>query len=137
MKVCGIEIDKNNAIFYSIEEDGQGNLSDATSKIKSLAIQDDSDDRSVKEFVDVLTSHFDSMNYDKIAILKRQTKGRFSSAPISFKVEGLIQLYPAVHVELISPATVRSFIKKNAIPINPTFKYQQNALNLAFYLIAN
>jgi len=84
---------------------------------------------------DTIQNYFDSVKPEAIAIQTRQTKGRFSAAPSSFKLEGLIQLYDKVDISFISPQTIAAFYKKNDLKIQCDNKYQENALKLANYLL--
>ncbi|MFA4863265.1 MAG: DUF3010 family protein, partial [Bacteroidales bacterium] len=89
MKVIGIDIDKTKAIFYGLEKDADGNIINLTGDFRYLTLNNDTDNSKVREFRSTVHSFFDDINPDRIAILKRQTKGRFKSAPLSFKIEGL------------------------------------------------
>lgn len=135
MKVLGIEIKGNCAIFCAIEK--QEELNDITGKIKKLEIKDDEKGSEIHEFVDVLHSHFDSMQFDKIAILKRvkSLKAKYPPAPISFKLEGLIQMYKNKDISFVSPQTLRAYFKKNHNPFTPKYAYQRHSSELAVYLL--
>ncbi|MBA3647460.1 MAG: DUF3010 family protein [Chitinophagales bacterium] len=56
-------------------------------------------------------------------------------SPISFKLEGVFQLYDDIEIGFIAPQTVTAYLKKHQPPIQPKYSYQQHAFNLAFYLI--
>ena len=77
----------------------------------------------------------ESIQFDKIGIIKRGTKGSFAASPISFKIEGLIQTYKNNDIEFVPPATLRAFYKKNTNIIIPKYNYQKPANDLAFYLL--
>jgi formylmethanofuran dehydrogenase subunit C len=69
MKTLGIDINGNTAVFCSIEENT--GIIDITGKMTKLELKDDESSQEIHEFVDVIHSHFNEMQFDKIAILKR------------------------------------------------------------------
>jgi len=136
MRVIGIEIDKTKTIFYALETDAHGNLVPLPGKLRFLILENDTENHSVRAFQSNIHSYFDGLHPDRIAILKRQTKGRFKSSPLSFKIEGLIQCYKKVEVEFIQPMAVSSYFKKHEFDLTPEFEYQIPAAKLASYMIA-
>ena len=86
MKVIGIDIDKTKAIFYALEEDDKKNLKNLTGDFRYLTLTDDTDNIVIREFQSTAHSFFDKIKPGRIGILKRQTKGRFRSSPLSFKI---------------------------------------------------
>lgn len=133
MKVIGIEIDKSKVVLYAIEVVG-GNIENLMGEFQSLTLKNGEDNREVIKFKETVHSFFDDISPDAIAIVARQSKGRFKSASISFKLEGLLQLYDKVEIEFISPHTLTAFYKKNPFPITIQHKYQETAAKLANYL---
>lgn len=135
MKTIGIDIDKKRVICFAIEKDEQGNVSNITGKLKFFEVKDDQDNGQLKQFASSIQDYFNFIKPDAIAIQTRQTKGRFSAAPSSFKLEGLIQLYDKVDIGFISPQTIAAFYKKNELSMQCDNKYQENALKLANYML--
>ena len=135
MKVLGIEIRGNCAVFCAVEENG--GYKDITGKMTKLELKDDESSEEVHEFVDIIHSHFDSMQFDRIAIIKRakSLRAKFPPSPISFKLEGLIQLYKDSKIEFVAPQTLRAFYKKNEKDFKPKFGYQASCSELAIYLL--
>jgi len=136
MRVIGIDIDKTKAIFYALETDTAGNQVPLSGSLRYLTLENDTDNSSVRAFQSKIHSFFDEIHPDRIAILKRQTKGRFKSSPLSFKIEGLIQCYEKVEVEFIQPMAVSSYYKKHVFDFTPEFEYQLPAAKLASYMLA-
>ena len=134
MIACGIEIEGRRAIFSVLQKKGE-NILDVTGKFAQLKIKNDENPDEIRSYFNTIKSHFDSINPDKIAIIQRQKKGMFVSGSITFKIEGLIQLYPNKDVILISSNTLRKFDKDNSPEIIPKFKYQKNSYLLALYLL--
>lgn len=135
MKVLGIEIRGNCANFCALEKNGT--ISDLTGKMTKLELKDDENSEEIHEFVDVIHSHFDNMQFDKIAVLKRSKslKAKFPPSPISFKLEGLIQTYKNSDIDFISPQTIRAYFKKNENNFKPKYSYQTASAELAIYLL--
>jgi len=133
MKTIGIEISKTKVIFIALEQ-SNGELVNITGKRKSITLADDRDGNELKAFMEELHSYFDSIQPDKIGIVTRMTKGKFAASPISFKIEGLIQLYPKVEIEFVTPQGLTGYFKKNELTLAPDHNYQEKALKLAVYL---
>lgn len=133
MKTIGIEISNKKVIFVVLQE-SNGSIENITGKQKSMELKDDRDSMELATFMKDLHSYFDSVNPDKIGIVTRMMKGKFSASPISFKIEGLIQLYSKINVEFVTPQALTAHFKKNELPIQPDFSYQEKALKLGVYL---
>ena len=135
MKTLGIDINGNTAVFCSVEENN--GIVDITGKMTKLELKDDESSQEVHEFVDVIHSHFNEMQFDKIAILKRakSLKAKFPVSPISFKLEGLIQTYKESEIIFIAPQTISAYFKKNQKVFKPKYAYQNSAADLAYYLL--
>jgi hypothetical protein len=137
MKVIGIDIDKTKAIFYVLEKDSNGSIINLTGDFKYLNLNDDTDNPGVREFQSTVYALFDDMHPDRIAILKRQTKGRFKSSPLSFKVEGLIQCYERLEIEFFPLITIATHFKKNNFDLQLEHNYQERAAKLAYFLLSD
>lgn len=135
MRVIGIEIDKKRAVCFALEQDSQGTVINLTGEFRYLEIREDQDSREIKIFQSALHAFFNSINPDAIAIVTRQTKGRFASSTFSFKIEGLIQVYDRVDVEFVSPRTLSAYYKNNTLSVPFDNNYQENAAKLANYLL--
>ena len=135
MRVIGIEIEKKRAICFALEQDSQGTYINLTGKLRYLEIQDDQDNGEIRNFQSTIHNFFNSIYPDAIAIISRQTKGRFASSTYSFKLEGLIQCYDRIDVEFVSPRTLSAYYKKNSLSVPIDNNYQQNAVKLANYLL--
>lgn len=121
--------------FCSIEE--KNSVIDISGKMTKLELKDDESSQEVHAFVDVIHSHFNEMQFDKIAILKRakSLKAKFPVSPISFKLEGLIQTYKESEIKFIAPQTISAYFKKNQKVFKPKYAYQNSAADLAYYLL--
>lgn len=135
MRAIGIEIDKKRAICFALEKDAQGTYINLTGKFKYLEIKDDQDNAEIQNFQTTIYTFFENINPDFIAVISRQTKGKFASSPLSFKLEGLIQCYNKVAITFISKATLTAYYKKNPFSILYDNNYQENAAKLATHLL--
>ena len=132
MKAIGIEIDKKKIIVVAI--DSSPNITQLKPETKYFELKDDRDDQELADLMKNLHAYFEEINADKIGVVTRQTKGRFAASPYSFKLEGLVQLYPNTSIEFVTPQALTSYFKKNELPLSPAFSYQEKATKLACYL---
>lgn len=137
MKTIGIQIKSSEAILVVLEKDINGVVSQTNESVK-FGITDPTKGNQVKQFRDQINAAFDSIKPNKIAIVARNAnaKGDRTPSPVSFKLEGIIQLYDKVDVELFYKITTMSFFKKNALTGKAKHKYQDDAYELAHYLIS-
>jgi hypothetical protein len=139
MKVIAMQIEGLRMNIVVFEKKANG-VTELTGKVKFLELNENHDSATTKSFMNVIHRHFDSISADKIAIVKRNAngKGMHKPSPISFKVEALIQLYEKQNVELISPLTIKAFLKKCQEPlVTSKLKYQKDIFELANYLMYN
>jgi len=133
MKTIGIEISNKKVIFVVLQK-LNGSTENITGKQKSMELKDDRDSKELTLFINELHSYFDSINPDKIGIVTRMMKGKFSASPISFKIEGLIQLYSKIDIEFVTPQALTAYFKKNELSVQPDHKYQEKAIKIAAYM---
>ena len=134
MKALGISLEGSTAIFSGLEKTEAG-MFEVSDKLKKVQLKDHLDSKEVQSIHETIHSFLERNNFDEIAIIKRGTKGTFAASPISFKIEGLIQMYKSNDVEFIAPATLRAFYKKNENNFTPKYAYQKASNDLAFYLL--
>ncbi len=134
MICCGIEIAARRAIFVALGfEDGQ--VVDSTGRQRPLAIGDDEDPAVVLRFRQEAQAILEGWRPDRVGILQRKKIGTFASSGTTFKMEGLIQLYPHRPVTIVPSQALRIFAKEQQTPISPRFAYQKNAYLLARFLL--
>jgi hypothetical protein len=134
MKVLGISLEGSTAIFSGLEKTESG-IFEISDKLKKVQLKEHLDPKEVQSIYETIQSFLERNNFDQIAIIKRGTKGTFAASPISFKIEGLIQMYKSTDVEFIAPPTLRAFYKKNENTFSPKYAYQKASNDLAFYLL--
>jgi hypothetical protein len=138
MKVLGIEISGREVRVVALEKK-ENDIIDYTEKYKPIALEDDEISNNVILFKNTLFSVFDNFAPNEIVIKYRNPKGKglHAPSPISFKIEGLIQIYSEAKVSFVNPATLAAYYKKNKLELNPSFGYQNEALKIAYHFIKN
>lgn len=135
MKTIGIQIKSAEAIIVVLEKNAQGEIMQTNESAK-FDIQDHKIADQIRQFRDQINTEFDSVKPTKIGIVARvASRGERAPSPISFKLEGIIQLYEKIDIQLISKLTLLAYFKKNQCTISPKHKYQQDAFDLAYYLM--
>lgn len=135
MKICAIEIKSNKAVFVVLEKKQDNQINEISGKFKFASLENDEDQKELTTFIDLLHSQLDYIIPDRIAIIRRSSKGKFSASSVSFKIEGLIQSYKKIPVEFFAPQTIRAFYKKNSMPLTPAYNYQMSAMELAYMML--
>ena len=132
MIICGIELAGSEARLVLL----QGEKSDFTHidiEPRKLLLTNDEDSREVTAFYNSLFAFFRENSVSLIAIKKRGKKGDYAGGPVSFKLEGLTQLYDNCPVKLIAPQTISAAFKKHSPSIPDSLKkYQHTAFQTAF-----
>jgi len=132
---CGIEISARRAIFVFLRLQGKDVL-DVTGKQTQVTIKNEDDPEEIRRFYQTCKAFFDRMQPIRIAIIQRKKRGHFASSGTTFKLEGLLQLYPHIDVIIVPSAALRQFAKDQRPVLSPRFSYQKNAELLARYLLA-
>ncbi|SEH98199.1 DUF3010 family protein [Pseudomonas asplenii] len=131
MTICGIEIKGSEAIFALASLQG-ANPEHVAVAIKKLGLDDDEDAAGVKAFAAQLRAFVEANGITRIVIKKRSKKGEFAGGPITFKIEGILQLLDHCEVTLLSPQTVNAQHKKHGFELPGTLnKYQHEAYKTA------
>ena len=128
MKLCGVELKANNAIFSVFEKNDDDIVIYIDLKIKKITLEDDESSECVKEFTSKVNSFLKENQIEKLFIKKRAKKGNFAGGAVTFKMEGLIQLNSICQTYLVSAQSVSSFEKKNMIEFPKELKkYQEGS----------
>jgi len=131
---CGIDISARRAIFVFLRQTG-ATIEDITGKQTQIKIGDEDDPGEVRRFYRCTHAIFERKRPDRIAIVQRKKIGNFASGGTTFKLEGLLQLYPQKDVTIVAPVLLRQFSKDQRPVLTPRFAYQKNAYLLARYLL--
>mgnify|MGYP000429730151 CR=1 FL=1 len=128
MRICGIELKSNNAIFSVIEKQDDDIVVYIDMKIKKITLEDDEKQESIRQFCNELLVFLTKENIDKVILKKRAKKGNFAGGAVTFKMEALIQLNPHCPVDLVSGQALSRFEKDENIEYpNELNKYQEQA----------
>jgi uncharacterized protein YuzE len=131
MKVCGIEIKGSEAILV-IAESADGEIQHVAVETRKIALEDDEAAAHVKSFSKTIDGFARENKLDLIAIKKRMKKGEYAGGPVTFKIEGLIQLIESCEVRLLAAQTIKAANAKQ--PVQPPLtlkKYQHEAFGVA------
>lgn len=136
MKVLGVDIASRDVRIIALEK-AEGIIVNYTGKYKPLKLEDDERSENVALFKNTLFAIFENYSPDVIVINYRDSSanGKYAASPISFKVEGLIQLYEKAKICFTKPQTITAFYKKNELELESDFAYQKDALKLAFHYL--
>lgn len=136
MIICGIELSGSTASIIVLDGSAD-DFSVVDTGITKLEITDSESAQDVISFFDSFHSFIRNHNVEKIGIKKRnpKAKGIHASGPITFKMEGLIQLCKDTEVVLISPNTISAKLRKDPPPKAKLFKYQAKAYETAYTLL--
>ena len=131
---CGIEIAARRAVFVFLRREAE-QVVDVTGRQTQIKIADSEDPGEIRLFCQHAHALLDHQHPDCIAIVQRKQKGHFASGGTTFKLEGLLQLYPHEDVTIVAPAILRKYAKDVRPLLAPRFGYQKNAYLLAHYLL--
>lgn len=136
MKTIGIQIKGAEAIVVVLEKDFAGNITQ-TNECSKFKIDDHLDNEQVKQFRDQVNTAFHSIGAIRIGLVVRNAKGKGDRvpSPVSFKLEGVIQLYDKLDIEFVWPQTTTAHFKKYPKKEKSKNAYQENAFDVAYFLI--
>lgn len=136
MTTVGIQIKANEAILVVLQRDDNGVISQTNQSTK-YKIEDHLDNAQIRQFKDQINVALDAVKPDRIGIIARvaSAKGPMKVSPLSFKLEGIMQLYDKKKVEFVWAQTLSAFFKKSPTTLNPVHQYQKDAFELALYLL--
>lgn len=136
MKVIGVDIAGRDVRIIALEK-SYGTIINYTRKYKPIRLEDDEIAENVILFKNTLFATIESFSPDVIVINYRDSKagGKYAPSAISFKTEGLIQLYDKASIVFTKPQTISAFFKKNSLELTTDYVYQQDALRLAYHYL--
>ncbi|MEP1778867.1 DUF3010 family protein [Reichenbachiella sp.] len=136
MKVLGIQIKSSEVILVVLTQDQDGVITQLPESTK-FKIDDPTDNEQVRQFRDQVNTAFDSISPEKIGVMARnyKAKGTRAPSPMSFKLEGIIQLNEKYPISFIWPQSIAAFYKKGNPELSPNKKLEEDAFNVAYYLL--
>lgn len=136
MKVVGIDVSGRDVRIIALEKDNEL-ITNYTGKYKPIRLEDDEIASNVVLFKNTLFATIQSFAPDVIVINYRDSKavGKYAPSAISFKIEGLIQLYDKANICFTKPQTIAAFYKKKTLELTAEYVYQKDALKLAHHYL--
>lgn len=136
MKLCGVELKANNAIFSVFEKNDDDIVIYIDLKIKKITLDDDESQEAVKKFSKEINDFLQENKIEKLYVKKRAKKGNFAGGAVTFKMETVLQLNSICDVDLVSSQTISSFEKRNMIEFPQTLKKYQEGSYLTLLSVA-
>ena len=136
MKVIGIEIDGARVNFIALDS-SSGHILEALSVPKSVELKNDKDFGELRTFKELLHSVFNAFSPDVIGIYSKSASGKHSAGPITYKVEGLIQLYEGKNMQFVHHKSIAALKNKKQYEVKCKFTYQKQAADVSYYLLHN
>jgi len=131
MVICGVELKGNKANLVVLDGDSQG-FSIVETTVKKIPLDHDELSENVRSFYQTFSNFVIENRINTIAIKIRSRRGQFVGGPVSFKLEGIIQLIEDREITLLAPTTIASFLRKNPMqPPSSLKKYQHTAFETA------
>ncbi len=116
MRVCGVDLVGNDAVICLLEQEGQQfTLPDC--RARKLELPKEHSREDLQQFQFSFAKLMADYKVSTVAIRERQTKGKFAGGAVSFKLEAAIQLISTLDVLVLSPATIKSALKENPLPL--------------------
>ncbi|MFJ4372334.1 DUF3010 family protein [Pseudomonas japonica] len=135
MTICGIEL-KGSEALLAVASLEAGQPVHLATTIKKIGLDDDEDAAQVRAFAARIQAFVGEHGITHLAIKKRSKKGDFAGGPVTFKLEGLLQLLDGCEVHLVSPQTITAQGKKHDLtPPAALNKYQHEAWKSACALL--
>jgi hypothetical protein len=140
MKAIGIEIEADELIIIVLERTSAGAVIQTNESTK-IKVKDHTDNSQVRQFKEQVESLFQTINPQKIGVRARNAKAKANEklkvrppSPVSFKLEGILQLFDECDVSFVWPQTITAFKRKHSM-LEAKYAYQQNAADIAYYLL--
>jgi hypothetical protein len=134
MRICGVELKGSEAVLCVLGYNlGAFELPDC--RQRQFAVSSSEETEAIRKFQFAIKKLFEDYKVDRVAIIKREQKGKFAGSATSFKLEAALQLLD-MPVEVITPSTMKDQLKRN--PLQADFaslglkKFQQQAFNCAY-----
>jgi hypothetical protein len=132
MVICGVELTGHDAVFALIAVEGNvWRLVD--SSIRKLTLTDPSNLNDVRSFRNAINALLQEHQVSKIAIKSRNESGKFAGGAVTFKMEGILQLTGIGDIELLSPQTIASELRRSPVSLpDGLYRYQEEAFKTAY-----
>ena len=135
MKICGVELNSNDAIICMLSLD-RGQFKVEECRVRKLTLKKEHTREELRYFQSTFIKLMGDYSVDKVVIKERMTKGKFAGGAISFKLESAIQLIAELDVALFTPKQIKSVLSENplTIPFSETDlkAFQEAAFTVAY-----
>ena len=119
MVICGVELTGNDGVVCFLGLD-RGQFSLPESKVRKLSLNKSHTGEDLKQFQSAFANLMAEHGVSRVVIKERMQKGKFAGGAVSFKLEATIQLLSGsdLEVTLVSPATIKSTLAANPLPVS-------------------
>ncbi|MCH8500411.1 MAG: DUF3010 family protein [Aliidiomarina sp.] len=138
MRVCGVEIKSNEAIFVLMDmDDGLVGLPDC--RTVRLQLTKDNVQEQIQKFHFTLQKLMTDYKVQHIVIKERPQKGKFAGAAVGFKIETVLQLLDNVQTHILNGTEQKEILKRNPLAVDYADTglkgFQQNAFMTAYAFV--
>lgn len=106
MRVCGVELVGNEAVIAIMQlKDGLYDVPKV--RANKLSLVDAINTDPLKKFQFDFSQLMKDYKVDTVVIKQRALKGKYAGSPLSFKIEGALQLMSDINVYVISSAYIK------------------------------
>lgn len=118
MVICGVELTGNDGVVCFLGLD-RGQFSLPESKVRKLSLNRNHTGEDLRQFQSAFANLMAEHCVSRVVIKERMQKGKFAGGAVSFKLEATIQLLsgPDLEVTLVPPATIKSTLAANPLPV--------------------
>lgn len=138
MRVCGVEIKSNEAIFVLMDMD-QGLIGLPDCRTIRLQLTKDSVQEQVQKFHFTLQKLMTDYKVQHVVIKERPQKGKFAGAAVGFKIETVLQLLDGVQTHILNGTEQKEILKRNPLAVDYADTglkgFQQNAFMTAYAFV--
>ncbi len=135
MRVCGVELTGNEAVI-SIMQLKNGLYDVPKARVAKLTLVDAINTDPLKKFQFDFEQLMKDYKVDTVVIKQRALKGKYAGNPLSFKIEGALQLMADLNVYVLSAAYIKEGLAQ--AQVTPEVrdlglkKFQEQAMLTAF-----
>lgn len=116
MRVCGVEINANDAVLCLLELDrGLFDLPDC--RVRKLSLPKENTAEQLRQFQFAFAKLMEDYKVQIVAIKERPLKGKFAGGALGFKMEAAIQLVDSLTVTMLSPQAIKSVLAEYPLPL--------------------
>ena len=135
MRVCGVELTGNEAIISIMQlKDGLYDVPEV--RVAKFVLGDAINTDPLKKFQFDFAQLMKDYQVDTVAIRQRALKGKFAGNPLSFKIEGALQLIDNLKTVVLSSAYIKEGLSKAQVKPDVREiglkKFQEQAMLTAF-----